>query len=177
MPNIHDATASQGIIKLICDEFLKSQVDLLHLTNKWTHYKHHEEAGLITFIADIDKKKYQKVERDIKSINRTKPKSLENFFIKEESKVVPYTLNKLFFSIHREHKKQAPIIGIVREIAKVLGFYEVNVVVDKNVGVVTHEVVERIKSSQAFLQLLWFSESDEIETARFSWVTLNMVWQ
>lgn len=166
--NIHDAKSSQGVIWEICKKLKEANVDLLHLSNKWTRYRYANEAGLITFIADVREKDYASVKSGVGSINHEK--KLE--CVELTPKVIPYPLNKLFFSIHHGHPREADVLKLVTEIAKELGFHDV-ISVETYKEAVTRKIIDSIKGCQAFLQLLCFAGEDRPETQHFSWLTFE----
>ena len=161
------ALASKGLLRLICSELLQENVNLLHISNKWTRYEYSVEAGLISFIADVATDEYPKLEEAILSINRTKPPELERVRIKS-AKPSEYPQRKLFVSLHFGHPRENNIRDIVSKVATERGFEEA--IVETHVAPATPTILERIGECQAFLQLLSFKAEDKPEETNFSWL-------
>ncbi len=165
------AEDSQGLLGEICAEFAKANVNLLHVSNKWTQYGSSKEAGLISFIADLSADKYKLVEEGIKSINhilRRQPgHHLKHVKIREVS-IYKYPQLKLFVSTHFGHPRDKSVRKIIKDIARKLGFD--GIIIETHVKEATDTVVNKIVHCDAFLQVLWFRKEDSPESINFSWL-------
>jgi hypothetical protein len=147
----HNAKASQGLLRRVCDA-LRPDVDLLQISNKWTSHDYADQAGEISFIADVEPTQQEKLERRLKAINDAdKDERLEAVTIKK-ARVVEYPQKKLFFSYHWGHPREDCIRQLVVRAALAEGFMYVEV--RTYIGSVTNKVDEQIEGCQAFLQLL-----------------------
>lgn len=161
----HNAKASQGLLRRVCDA-LRSDVDLLHLSNKWTRHWYANEEGQIAVIADVEPAKHQELEARLKAINgEGSAERLEAVTVRG-ARVYEYPQKKLFLSIHYGHPRDACIREIVQRVAVREGFgYED---VKTYTEAVTAKVDKQIRRCQAFLQLL-YSDIDP-SSVTFTWL-------
>jgi hypothetical protein len=151
----HDAKASQGLLRRVCDE-IRADVDLLHISNKWTRHGYSNEEGEISFIADVDPADHVGLAAKLRAINdEGKRERLPAVTIKD-ARVYNYPQKKLFFSIHFGHPRENCIIEMVERAARAEGFVKV-VVVKTHTGPVTEAIGAEMKTCQAFLQMLYLN--------------------
>jgi hypothetical protein len=160
----HNAKASQGLLRRIC-QALRADVDLLHISNKWTRHGYANEKGEISFIADVEPAVHRELEAKLKTVNADESDRLEAVTIKD-ARVYKYALKKLFLSFHFGHAREGCIRQLVERAALDEGF--VNVVVETYTESVTLAVDNQIGSCQAFLQLIYSDEYDPYE--------MNLQW-
>lgn len=160
----HNAKASQGLLRRVSDA-LREDVNLLHISNKWTRHGYANEKGEISFIADVEPTARLDLERKLRAVNDDESDRLEAVTIKD-ARVYEYALKKLFLSIHFGHPRESCIRQLVERAALDEGF--VNVVVETYIEAVTPEVDDKIVNCQAFLQLLYSAEHDPYE--------MNLQW-
>ncbi|MFL6281797.1 MAG: hypothetical protein ACJ74Q_01365 [Pyrinomonadaceae bacterium] len=162
--NAHNAKASQGLLRRIC-QALRDDVDLLHISNKWTRHGYANEKGEISFIADVEPAVHGELEARLKTVNADGPDRLEAVTIKD-ALVYKYALKKLFLSFHFGHAREGCIRQLVERAALDEGF--INVVVETYTESVTLAVDNQIGSCQAFLQLIYSDKDDPYE--------MNLQW-
>lgn len=160
----HNAKASQGLLRRVSD-VLREEVNLLHISNKWTRHGYASEKGQISFIADVEPGARRELEKKLRAVNDDESDRLEAVTIKD-ARVTEYPLKKLFLSIHFGHPRERCIRQLVERAALDEGFF--NVVVETYTEAVTPEVDDKIVNCQAFLQLLYSAEHDPYE--------MNLQW-
>jgi hypothetical protein len=159
--------SSKGLLRLIGTKLKDSKVNLLHVSNKSTRYEYSIKAGIIHFIADVPQQYYKSVEEAIRSINHAKPPELKSVSIRSV-KIHEYPRRTLFVSLHFGHPREGDLRRIIDAVAKERGFEQA--IVETYVAPATQTILEKIKSCQAFLQLLLFKGEDNPENINFSWL-------
>lgn len=172
-PERGSAKASQGLLRSLCEELVRADVDLIHVTNKWTHYGYDKWAGLISFIADADARDHKRAElrQHIGSLDRTKSQGLSRVKL-EKVEVYQYPKRQLFVSMRLDTPRGPELFEIVEEVALKRGFMAVDTV-DSATESVTPTVRQRIRSFDAFLQLLSFREDEDPEKVDFLWLSFE----
>lgn len=158
--------ASNGLLKLLSDELSAAEADLVQISNKWTRYEHYDEAGLIYFVGDVAKSRYEEIKARLKllELSSEKPDAVKILDVK----VNEYPQKKLFVSLHFGHPRDRNIRAIVKDAAREKGFDDVTV--ETYVAPTTRRVVDEIDTSQAFLQLLLFRHDEQPDSTSFSWL-------
>jgi hypothetical protein len=160
--------ASKGLLHLICEELRQGGADLVHNSNKWTQYEYSEEAGLLSFIADVPAKvDLNELECALRMAVLRSADLQKHVRIKAVT-TSPYPSNRLFVSLHLGHPREDNIREIVRRVAADAGL-EARVV-KTHVTPATGEVLDELRQCQAFLQLLSFRAGEDPDDMSFSWL-------
>lgn len=177
----HNAKASQGLLRRVCDA-LRHDVDLLHLSNKWTSPIYAEEEGEISFIAEVEPDDHRGLEERLRKANdededcgpeddspgagSRRGGRLEAVAIKD-ARVSGYPQKKLFLSFEFGHPRERCMRQLVERAAVAEGFMYVEV--RTYIDPVQEEVDRQIRDCQALLQLLQ-SDADPSQVSPGSWI-------
>jgi hypothetical protein len=171
----HNAKASKGLLRRVCDE-MRADVDLLHISNKWTKHGYANEEGEISFIADVDPADHDELAKKLRAINdEGKRERLPAVTIKG-ARVYEYPQKKLFLSIHFGHPREECIIEMVERAALAEGFVKV-VVVKTHTKPITEAIGTEMNGCQAFLQMLYLNK-DPLSSDAIDWLNqeYTMAW-
>ncbi len=170
--------ASRGLLDAICAAIQKEAVDLLCVSNQVLEGSYDHELGRLRFLGRADGAHPGKALQGtlnalkISGLSRSEQdrgtlSSDSNFRVGRVS-IRPACIRRLFVSMRFGHVRQQLIGGMISDVARDQGF-EAQIVQEFALRA-TETIVGGIRASDAFLQVLMFSESERPESASFRWL-------
>lgn len=159
---------SRGLLAAICRALEAHTNNLLNVSNKWTNYGYSREEGRISFLGDVAPAEYDKLEC---AITAEASRSAQDVGIRRVS-ARKYAEWTLFVSMRFGHPRHDNFVELLDRAARSVGFKAT--IVTSFTEPITEAVRNKMRSSDAMLQILTLRSTDQPESAHFSWLDFEL---